>query len=100
MNDAQFGFKTGDLEAIIKILTGFSTLKKAVLFGSRAKGTAKRFSDLDLAIDIGTPLSLALISKISDEFEESILPYKVDLIDWQTTSDEFKKMVEKDKVVI
>lgn len=70
------------------------------VFGSRATGTAKKFSDLDLAIDIGKPLALEIMAKLANSFEESNLPYKVDLIDWQTISDSFRRHIEKDRVVL
>jgi len=69
-------------------------------FGSRARGTAKKFSDLDLAIITEHPLSLDLCAGLSDDFSESDLPWKVDVVDWATTSDVFRKIIARDKVVI
>ena len=69
-------------------------------FGSRATGTAKKFSDLDLAIIAARPLSLDLCASLSDDFSESDLPWRVDVVDWASTSDVFRKIIERDKVVI
>ncbi|NNM58938.1 MAG: nucleotidyltransferase domain-containing protein [Legionellales bacterium] len=69
-------------------------------FGSRAKWTAKPYSDLDLCIITEKPLSLSFLSALTDDFSESDLPWKVDVVDWATTSDEFRKTIEMDKVVI
>ncbi len=69
-------------------------------FGSRVKATAKPYSDLDLAIDAHEPLSLTILAKLSDDFEESILPYKVDIIDWQTVDKAFKQYIQADRVQI
>lgn len=69
-------------------------------FGSRAKWTAKEFSDLDLAIITGQPMSLDVSASLSEDFSESDLPWKVDIVDWATTSESFRKIIEKDKVVV
>ncbi len=55
---------------------------KIWVFGSRATGRARRYSDLDLAIDAGRPLTLDEIAGLSEAFSDSDLPYKVDLVDW------------------
>lgn len=69
-------------------------------FGSRAKWSAKEYSDLDLAIITEKPLSLAVSAALADDFSESDLPWKVDAVDWATTSESFRKIIEQDKVVI
>jgi type I restriction enzyme S subunit len=69
-------------------------------FGSRAKWTAKEFSDLDLAVISDKPLSLSVSASLSEAFSESDLPYKVDVVDWATTSESFRRMIERDKVVV
>lgn len=76
----------------------FDESTKIWVYGSRAKGTAKKYSDLDLAIDTGTMLSALLISEIAYELEESDLPYKVDLVDWTTLSPHFKQRISSDKI--
>ena len=69
-------------------------------FGSRAKGTAKPFSDLDLAIITNEPMPLGVHAALVDEFSESDLPLKVDVVDWASTSDVFREVIKRDKVVI
>lgn len=69
-------------------------------FGSRAKWTAKEYSDLDLAIITDTPLPLDVSASLRDDFSESNLPWKVDVVDWATTSASFRKIIERDKVVV
>ena len=68
---------------------------KIWVFGSRANGTAKKTSDLDLMLDIGQPLTLKILANLHEEFIESSLPYKVDLVDWRSISDSFKAKIEK-----
>ncbi|CAE6709454.1 nucleotidyltransferase family protein [Candidatus Nitrotoga fabula] len=69
-------------------------------FGSRARGGAKPFSDLDLAILTEQPLPLEVSAALAEDFSESDLPYKVDLVDWATTGESFRQIIERDKVVV
>lgn len=69
-------------------------------FGSRATWKAKEYSDLDLAIITDRPLSLDVSASLSDDFSESDLPWRVDVVDWATTSEAFRKIIERDKVVV
>ena len=69
-------------------------------FGSRARGTAKPYSDLDLAIIGDAPLSLDVSAILAEALCESDLPYKVDIVDWATTGDSFRDIIRRDKVVL
>ena len=69
-------------------------------FGSRAKWTAKPYSDLDLAIITEAPLPLAFSATLADEFSESNLPWRVDVVDWATTSESFRRIIERERVVV
>ncbi len=67
-------------------------------FGSRAKGAAKPHSDLDLAVISDQPLGWVVLARLSDAFAESDLPWRVDVVDWATTSEAFRQIIERDKV--
>ncbi len=69
-------------------------------FGSRAKWKAKEYSDLDLCVITKEPLSFTILGLMAEDFSESDLPWKVDVVDWATTSESFRKIIEQDKVVI
>ena len=69
-------------------------------FGSRTRGTARPYSDLDLAIITDKPLSLEISAALADDFSESDLPWKVDLVDLATTSLSFRQVIEHRKVVL
>ena len=62
-------------------------------FGSRAKATAKPFSDLDLVILGSQPLPIATVAELADDFSESDLPFKVDLVEWATISSQFRQII-------
>ncbi len=70
-------------------------------FGSRARGDARKFSDLDLVIDnAGNPLDLNTLSILKQNFSESLLAYKVDIVDWATLSTAFRENISPDKKLI
>lgn len=71
---------------------------KVFFFGSRTTGLAKPYSDIDLLIDTGNPLSLEQLSILTTEFDESLLPYKVDIADAYTISESFKKAIHNQLV--
>jgi type I restriction enzyme S subunit len=89
-----------DWEIVRNILARHVPQYEVWAFGSRAKGTAKKYSDLDLAIITDQPLGLSLSAVISDDFAESDLPIKVDVVDWATTSAAFRQIIAKEKIVV
>lgn len=69
-------------------------------FGSRATGRAKPYSDLDLAIVADAPVGLDRLAALAEAFSESDLPWKVDLVDWASTSERFRGIIRRDRVVL
>ncbi len=70
------------------------------VFGSRAKWLARDTSDLDLCIRSADPIGFSRMGSLRVAFEESNLPYKVDVLDWATAAPSFRKIIERDKVKI
>ena len=60
------------------------------LFGSRATGNNHPMSDIDVGVWGDKPLSIILKLELEHELEESIVPYKIDLIDFFKVNKEFK----------
>lgn len=83
------------LETVKAILRKHVPDREVWVFGSRATGMAKRFSDLDLAIIGSSPLTLSERAALEYDFEESELPFKVDVVDWATTKDSFREVIKK-----
>ena len=69
-------------------------------FGSRVKWTAKDYSDLDLAVVGSKPLTLRQGRQLAEAFEESDLPIRVDVLDWHTISEKFKRIIAEEYEVI
>lgn len=69
----------------------------AWVFGSRATGRARRFSDLDLAIDAGRRLTLDEFAALAEAFSDSDLPYKVDIVDWCCIGERFRRVIAAER---
>ncbi|WP_297205930.1 nucleotidyltransferase domain-containing protein [uncultured Brachyspira sp.] len=89
-----------DMKIINKILSDNIEYGKVYVFGSRYKHTNKKFSDLDLAVDINRKMTINEIENLKYDFEESNLTYRVDIIDYNNISNDFKKIIDSGKVII
>lgn len=69
-------------------------------FGSRATGTAKPYSDLDLAVIGDRPLPLSVRAALAEAFSQSELPWKVDIVDWATADDAFRRIIDDSKIMV
>ena len=64
------------------------------VFGSRANWTTKDSSDLDLALEGKGKLGQKLLGALKDAFEDSAVPYTVDVVDLSRIGDSFRQIVE------
>ena len=67
-------------------------------FGSRVKGTQKRLSDLDICFMDDIPGHIR--SHIRGDFEDSNLPFTVDLVDWNSCDEKFRAQIKPDLTII
>ena len=67
-------------------------------YGSRAKGTARRISDLDICYYDNIPSSV--ICEMREEFTESNLPFEVELVAWNHMRPAFQQAIQKDLILI
>jgi len=73
---------------------------KAWVFGSRATGRARRYSDLDLALDAGRQMTLDEIARLTEAFSDSDLPHRVDLVDWHDIDDRWRQTIMAERVAL
>jgi predicted nucleotidyltransferase len=99
MNNSRFGFKKGDLETIIQIISKFPEITKAVIFGSRAKGNYQAGSDADIAV---WTMNNAIVGQLSGILnDETLLPYKFDVLNYdKIDNQELKKQISQSGVEI
>lgn len=70
----------------------------AAAFGSRAGGVPKPWSDLDLVLDGPAPLPLGLMAELAEAFDESTLPWKVDLVDRKSVTPAFAAIIDANAI--
>ena len=78
-----FGLSDRDVKTLQDIFKKYPDVKNVFVFGSRAKGTYKQGSDIDLAI-MNEGVQDMFIRKMKSDFEDSSLPYVVDLVNYPT----------------
>lgn len=80
------GLTEGTIRQITDVLKHFPQVEKATLFGSRAKGTYRPGSDIDLAL-VGASLDWVVIGQIYDALDDLYLPYRFSLIQFDGNTD-------------
>lgn len=73
-----FGLSLRVADLVRQVLAAFPEVEKAVIYGSRAKGTYRLGSDIDLAL-FGVGLTYDILGKIASRSDESPIPHTVDL---------------------
>jgi predicted nucleotidyltransferase len=73
-----YGLKEQHINAINSVFLIYPQIKKAILYGSRAKGNYRNGSDIDITL-IGDDLDLTILFKIETKLDDLLLPYKIDL---------------------
>ena len=68
------------------------------VFGSRAKGTARFNSDLDLAIEGKTVIAQSQVYALKEAFNDAPLSFRVDIVDLADVDAGFRKIIEQHRV--
>jgi predicted nucleotidyltransferase len=82
------------LQIVKSILKTYVPEREIWVFGSRAGGKVKPYSDLDLCIMGDEPLGLGAMADLQDAFSESDLPIRVDLVLWANTAENFREIIQ------
>ncbi|MBI2417576.1 MAG: nucleotidyltransferase domain-containing protein [Ignavibacteriales bacterium] len=96
----QFGLTASDVDTICQILERYSPIKTAKIFGSRAKGTYKNGSDVDIALE-GVKIPPDIVREISLILnEEALMPYHFDVVDFEMIQSlQLKEHIERVGIV-
>ncbi len=73
-----YGLTDNELEKLCNLFRRHEEIEQAIMYGSRVKGNFKPFSDIDIALT-GDRLTYSALSSLSDEIDDLLLPYNVDL---------------------
>ena len=86
-------------DKIIAIITMFLPKAKIYLFGSYARGEQRHYSDLDIAIDNGQPLPIALRGQIRSIIEALNTIQNVDLVDFRSVPKTLQEEIVRDGIL-
>jgi predicted nucleotidyltransferase len=96
-----FGLQKEEIDLIkkkIEKIFPVDTDLKVFLFGSRARGTHKRYSDLDLAFKSKDKDLDSKLYQLKEELEESSIPLKIDLVNWDNIIQDYLPQIKKQKI--
>jgi predicted nucleotidyltransferase len=74
----RYGLKEDQINKICSIFQKYEQVEAAILYGSRAKGTFRKGSDIDLSLK-GEKLNTSILFRIENELDDLLLPYQLDL---------------------
>ena len=80
-------------DLILKAIAYHFPEVKVILFGSRARGTNKPGSDVDLALDLGEPIKLREMSRTRKTLENLPLALDIDIVDMHNIPDELRQVI-------
>ena len=90
---AMIDLAPADLATVKRLLAAHVPECEVRAFGSRVSGGARPYSDLDLAL-VGTErMPIQRLFRLKEAFQDSTLPIRVDVIDWQAASAGFREAV-------
>lgn len=96
----QFGLTDAQLEILKNIFSNYSEIREVFIYGSRAKGTFNERSDIDLIIK-NSNVDRKLLNKIRMDFDESNIPYLIDLKNYETIKNiNLKDQIDKNAHLI
>ena len=81
---SSFGITKKTYTMLLELFTRHPEVEEVLLFGSRAKNTYKKGSDIDLAIkgeDCNFDLALTIANQVNEELP---IPYQVDIVDYSS----------------
>lgn len=74
----KYGLSDRTLEKIHGVFKQYPQIEKAILYGSRATGTYRNGSDIDLTL-CSEGLTHSVLTKIDTDLDDLLLPYTIDL---------------------
>ena len=81
------GLPESAIHKICAVFARYPQVEKAILYGSRAKGTYRNGSDIDLTLCGAADLTLSVQHRIANELDDLLLPYMIDLSIFHDISD-------------
>lgn len=73
-----YGLTDTELQKLTEVFSLNNKIEKVILYGSRAKGNFKPFSDVDITL-VGSDLSRSDLNQILRDIDDLLLPYQFDV---------------------
>ena len=89
----------GERQTVQALLRRYLPGAAAWVHGSRAKRTSRPASDLDLVV-FAPPEQRRQVAELREAFEESNLPFRVDLLVWDSLPERFRHRIAADHAVL
>ncbi|MEK7528166.1 MAG: nucleotidyltransferase domain-containing protein [Patescibacteria group bacterium] len=79
---------------ILKVVGKYLDLQeyRVFIFGSRVTGGSRETSDIDIGIEGPKPVSIDILARIKGEIQDLPMLYTVDVVDFNTVSDDFRQI--------
>ena len=97
----KFGLSDADISYIKQVISGFTEIESALIFGSRAMGNFKPGSDIDICIK-GKKVTFDTVASLKANLEEmGPMPYLVDVVAYELLeSAELQKHIDQYGILI
>ncbi len=82
-----------ELRIVKNVLKNYVSDYEVLVFGSRVTGNTHKYSDLDIAIRGADKIDLLVLAAVKDEFQNTDLPFRVDIIDFNRITPEFQAVI-------
>ena len=90
---------TSQRKTILEMLKRYLPDTAVWAYGSRVKWTSRSESDLDMVV-FASPDQKRQVSDLKEALEESDLPFRVDVFEWDEVPEGFRKNIEAEHVVL
>ncbi len=94
------GVNKEEMEIIQKIISKYKPKIHFFCYGSRVKGNFSETSDLDVLIQTEKKDSIGIIYELNEKFDNSKLPFIVNIIDMNKLDEKFLNAIKKDFIEI
>jgi predicted nucleotidyltransferase len=89
---------TAEIERIFAPVFARHANVRLKLFGSRARGDARRASDIDIALNSPEAIPAAELAALRDTLERSRIPFRIDLVDYATAPPELRTAIDREGI--
>ena len=86
-------------QKIIALINAVIPEASIYLFGSRARGSYQKSSDIDIALEDKKPISSFITGELMDIMAASNIKYKIQIVDINSVSEEMRENILKDRVL-